>query len=54
MLGYEIQPLDSWILYELCGESLGSALYDLKSCKNSGPEKIYKVIIYYLILNYLK
>jgi dual specificity tyrosine-phosphorylation-regulated kinase 2/3/4 len=47
MLAYEIKPKDTWIFYELCGDSLGTNLYDLKgenSCKNDS-DRIYRVII---------
>jgi hypothetical protein len=30
MLQYDIKTIDTWIYYEICGESLGSSLYELK------------------------
>jgi hypothetical protein len=35
LYSYEINQTDTWIFYEKCGQSLGSALYDIRS------EKIY-------------
>ena len=42
-MAYEIKPLDTWIFYELCGESLGNALYELKGEGSYQGERIYKV-----------
>lgn len=44
MVGYDIQHLDTYIFYELCGESLGSTLYELKGEGNIGNERVYRVI----------
>lgn len=43
LLAYDIKPIDTWIFYELCGESLGNSLYDLKGSGNIGGERVYKV-----------
>lgn len=29
-LAYDVKPQDTWIFYEICGDSLGNHLYDLK------------------------
>lgn len=41
-LAYDIKPLDTWIFYEICGESLGNHLYDLRG-ENNGTERVYRV-----------
>jgi dual specificity tyrosine-phosphorylation-regulated kinase 2/3/4 len=41
-LAYELKPLDTWIFFELCGESLGNHLYDLKG-ESHGSERHYRV-----------
>lgn len=43
MYSYEINQTDTWIFYEKCGNSLGSNLYDIRSEKVFGNEKLYKV-----------
>jgi len=40
MVGYDIKHLDTYIFYELCGESLGSTLYELKGEGNIGNERV--------------
>lgn len=45
MMDYEIKAQDTWIFYEVCGESLGSTLYDLKGEGMIGEERVYKVYI---------
>lgn len=40
---YEINQTDTWIFYEKCGPSLGSSLYDIRSEKVYGQQKLYKV-----------
>ncbi len=44
MVAYDIKPIDTWIFYELCGDSLGNSLYELKG-EETDPngERIYKV-----------
>ncbi|CAK85917.1 unnamed protein product (macronuclear) [Paramecium tetraurelia] len=41
-LTYDIKPQDTWIFQEICGESLGNQLYDLKG-KNINNERMYKL-----------
>lgn len=43
LYSYEINQTDTWIFYEKCGKSLGTSLYDIKSEKIFGEEKLYKV-----------
>ncbi|KAL4503310.1 hypothetical protein ABPG72_000916 [Tetrahymena utriculariae] len=43
MMNYEIKQIDTWIYYELCGESLGSSLYELKGEGYRGEERVYRV-----------
>lgn len=43
MYSYEINQSDTWIFYEKCGDSLGSNLYDIKSEKVYGDQRLYKV-----------
>ncbi|EAS00330.2 Serine/Threonine kinase domain protein (macronuclear) [Tetrahymena thermophila SB210] len=43
MMNYEIKQVDTWIYYELCGESLGSSLYELKGEGYRGEERVYRV-----------
>lgn len=43
LYSYEINQTDTWIFYEKCGNSLGSELYDIRSEKSFGSEKLYKV-----------
>lgn len=31
LFSYEIKPIDCWLYYEVCGEALGSCLFDIKS-----------------------
>jgi len=31
LYSYDIQTVDSWLYYELCDESLGSSLFDLRA-----------------------
>lgn len=42
LYSYEIKTLDSWLYYEVCEESLGGCLFELKS-DNSNGEKNYRV-----------
>jgi dual specificity tyrosine-phosphorylation-regulated kinase 2/3/4 len=42
LYSYEIKTVDSWLYYEVCEESLGSSLFDIKTETISG-EKCYKV-----------
>ena len=49
LYSYEINQTDTWIFYEKCGQSLGSALYDIRSEKIYGEQKLYKVFIYSII-----
>ena len=44
LYSYEINQTDTWIFYEKCGLSLGSALYDIRSEKIYGEQKLYKVL----------
>lgn len=48
MMNYDIKPVDTWIYYELCGQSLGSSLYELKSEGYKGEDRVYRVRNYYL------
>ncbi|CAD8099105.1 unnamed protein product [Paramecium sonneborni] len=41
-LTYDIKPQDTWIFQEICGESLGNQLYDLKG-KNVNNERMYRL-----------
>jgi hypothetical protein len=34
MISYDIQHLDTWIFYELCDQTLGSSLYELRAHTN--------------------
>lgn len=53
MMHYDIKPVDTWIYYELCGQSLGSSLYELKGEGYKGEERIYRVRnIYYIFIIY--
>ena len=41
-MNYFINKKDTWILYEKCGDSLGNALYELKS-EQYNNEKMYRI-----------
>lgn len=43
MLQFEIKTQDTWIFYELCGESLGNSLYDLKGEGYINGERVYRI-----------
>ncbi|KAL4477752.1 hypothetical protein ABPG72_018926 [Tetrahymena utriculariae] len=45
LAGYDLKPVDTWLFYELSGDSLGTNLYDLKGeGKTPEGERIYKII----------
>lgn len=47
LAGYDLKPIDTWLFYELSGDSLGTNLYDLKGeGKTPDGERLYRVILY--------
>jgi serine/threonine protein kinase len=42
LLDYDILPIDTWLFYELCEDSLGNSLYELCG-DNSHDERSYTV-----------
>ena len=42
LYSHEIRTLDSWLYYEVCDESLGSCLFELKGESVNG-ERVYRV-----------
>jgi serine/threonine protein kinase len=43
LLAYDIRPVDTWLFYELCEDSLGNSLYELRSDHSSGEDRSYTV-----------
>ncbi len=43
LLAYDIRPIDTWLFYELCEDSLGNSLYELRG-ENSHDERSYTIL----------
>jgi hypothetical protein len=44
---YDILDKDTFLYYELCGDSLGNSLYELKGENTKEGERGYRVILRY-------